>query len=104
MGLLCQGQRHWDRVAILRADLSDVPAAPYARGICRYRNRSSYLPQDCGTTRRKNLGGVKAWRGIDVLVYDSLGRKVGAMNSRTIEILLVEDNPGDARLTREAFN
>ena len=26
------------------------------------------------------------------------------MNSRTIEILLVEDNPGDARLTREAFN
>jgi two-component system, chemotaxis family, response regulator Rcp1 len=26
------------------------------------------------------------------------------MNSKTIEILLVEDNPGDARLTREAFN
>ncbi len=25
------------------------------------------------------------------------------MNSKTIEILLVEDNPGDARLTREAF-
>lgn len=25
------------------------------------------------------------------------------MNSRTIEILLVEDNPGDARLTLEAF-
>jgi two-component system, chemotaxis family, response regulator Rcp1 len=25
------------------------------------------------------------------------------MNSRTIEILLVEDNPGDARLTVEAF-
>src|SRR5260370_15645643 len=27
----------------------------------------------------------------------------GEMNSRTIEILLVEDNPGDARLTLEAF-
>lgn len=26
------------------------------------------------------------------------------MNSRTIEILLVEDNEADARLTREAFN
>jgi chemotaxis family two-component system response regulator Rcp1 len=26
------------------------------------------------------------------------------MNSKTIEILLVEYNPGDARLTREAFN
>jgi len=26
------------------------------------------------------------------------------MNSRAIEILLVEDNPGDARLTQEAFN
>ena len=26
------------------------------------------------------------------------------MNSRTIEILLVEDNLGDARLTQEAFN
>src|SRR5579863_10052554 len=25
------------------------------------------------------------------------------MNSKTIEILLVEDNPGDARLTLEAF-
>jgi CheY-like chemotaxis protein len=25
------------------------------------------------------------------------------MNSKTIEILLVEDNPGDVRLTREAF-
>ena len=25
------------------------------------------------------------------------------MNSRTIEILLIEDNPGDARLTLEAF-
>lgn len=25
------------------------------------------------------------------------------MNSRPIEILLVEDNPGDARLTLEAF-
>ena len=25
------------------------------------------------------------------------------MNSRTVEILLVEDNPGDARLTLEAF-
>ncbi len=28
---------------------------------------------------------------------------MNSMNSRTIEILLVEDNPGDARLTREAF-
>jgi CheY-like chemotaxis protein len=26
------------------------------------------------------------------------------MSSRTIEILLVEDNPGDVRLTREAFS
>lgn len=26
------------------------------------------------------------------------------MNSRSVEILLVEDNPGDARLTQEAFN
>lgn len=26
------------------------------------------------------------------------------MNSRTIELLLVEDNPGDVRLTREAFS
>lgn len=29
---------------------------------------------------------------------------MNSMNSRTMEILPVEDNPGDARLTREAFN
>src|SRR5438445_6341255 len=31
------------------------------------------------------------------------GRRERPMNSRPIEILLVEDNPGDARLTLEAF-
>jgi len=49
------------------------------------------------------LGGITAGRWIDFPVYDATCREDGRMNSKTIEILLVEHNPGDARLTREAF-
>src|SRR5881397_733985 len=53
--------------------------------------------------RGADLGGVTVRARINVSVYDSARREDESMTSRTIEILLVEDNPGDVRLTLEVF-
>src|SRR4029077_1797399 len=103
MGFLCSGQRHWHRAAILRTHLSDVPAAPHAQRLLRHRHWTGGLPKNRGTARGKDLGGITSRAGFDISVYDSASGEDGEMTSTPIEILLVEDNPGDVRLTLEAF-
>lgn len=49
------------------------------------------------------MAGIAARDGHDVFLYDSSGKGKPVTAPRTIEILLVEDNPGDVRLTLEAF-
>src|SRR3989442_11353360 len=104
MGFFHSGQ--WDRqcAAILRTYLSDVPAAPHAQGLRRHGRRTGRLPKNRRTTWGKDLGGITSRAGFDISVYDSASGEDGEMTSRPIEILLVEDNPGDVRLTLEAFN
>src|SRR5262249_4673505 len=103
-----------NRAAVLRAHLSNVSAAAYARTVLGHRDWTRDLPADRRAPRRPDLGRIATGRGVGVLFHhppaghcragpptpDAEGT---AMNSRTIEILLVEDNPGDARLTLEAF-
>src|SRR5260370_21777683 len=88
---------------MLRAHVSNVAEAPHAQRVLGHGHRAGRLPKNRGTPWGKDLGGITARTGIDIFVHDSTGGRDGEMNSRTIEILLVEDNPGDARLTLEAF-
>ncbi len=51
------------------------------------------------------MGGKRAWQGFNRLLYNAYKSKGSIMNTtetgKPVEILLVEDSPGDVRLTRE---
>src|SRR5580692_3204583 len=108
MDLLCHGQRPGDRRPVLREDLRDVSAPPQAGGVCRHRNWPGDLQEDRRAARRPHLGRITAGTRFDVSFR--AGREWGetAMiasegDDMGINILLVEDSPGDVRLTKEAF-
>src|SRR5258706_16437355 len=62
-----------------------------------------------GTQQRRERGRVRVWQRQHVPLHVSKNPKRRNMNEETdktappVEILLVEDNLGDARLTREAL-
>ncbi len=60
------------------------------------------VQENRGTARRPDVGQIRNGAGFDLLFYHPL-HQTGLMNDRAVEILLVEDNPGDARLTKEAL-
>ncbi len=103
LGVLGAGQRHRHRAPVLRTHLSDVQAAAYPRAVLGHRHRTGAVPEDRGATSRPHLGGIAAWPRLQLSIHPSTRGGAQHMITRAIEILLVEDNPGDARLTLEAF-
>ena len=69
-------------------------------------HRSRHLQEDRRAPRRQHLGRIAARGGIDISLrlgeWES-GVKGQRGEHTAIDVLLVEDNPGDVRLTREAF-
>src|SRR5277367_810801 len=107
MDILGEGQRIGNRSAVFRKNFCDVPAAAQAGRIRRHGHRIGHLQENRGTAWRRNLGRITTRAGL----YFSLraGRERSEMKKligdegMPIEVLLVEDSPGDVRLTQEAF-
>src|SRR5262249_52242723 len=102
------GQRHRHRAAVLRAHLHGVPEAAHPGRVPRHRDRPRDMQEGRRPPPRTDLGRVRARQGQHVPLHASeiAKRRVMTADDRTappVEILLVEDNLGDARLTREAL-
>ena len=101
-------QRHRHRAAVLRAHLHGVPAPVQQGRVSRHRHRARHLQEGGRAPRRAHLGRVAPGSGcepgLELLLHaaETRGRADGR-EKRPIEILLVEDNPGDVRLTKEAL-
>jgi len=96
---------HRDRAAPLPTHLRDLPAAARARRVSGDGHRSGRLPEDRAAPRRADLGRVRGRTRHGVSLHVAEGR---AMTLKTdvgvpIEILLVEDDPGDIELTLEGL-
>src|SRR4051812_27628304 len=107
MDILGARQRHRHRSQIFRENFPDVPATPQPRRILRHRHRPHALQEDSGAAWGPHLGRTQYWARIDI--PRGTPRKGNAVipnptaAATPIEILLVEDSPGDIRLTREAL-
>src|SRR5262249_4837097 len=115
LGIRVPGQRDWHRSCPRRARVRDLPAlAPQGR-VPRHRYRTSAVQEDRGLSGRTYLGrhGGGSGRGFGIRHYNPVDTsRVGwpggdYLNATDpgimIQILLVEDDPGDVLITREAF-
>ena len=104
VALLDRRQRHRHRHAVCRSDLSDVPAPPRARQVRGQRDRARHRQAYRRAPWRSDLGRVGARRRGDLLLHTArLLPLQGGTMSKIIQVLLVEDNPGDADLTKETL-
>src|SRR4051812_43614485 len=107
MGARRGRQRHRHRAAVLRTHLQGVPAPARQGRVPRHRHRPRDLQEGGRAPWRADLGELGAGRGNDV-PFHAAESEGGGMNDPSragapVEILLVEDTPGDERLTREAL-
>src|SRR5579884_917652 len=107
MVLLRSRQRHRYRPRISGPNLYPLSAAPRQGGIPRHGNRLGDLPKNCRAARRNHLGRINTGARGKLLLHLGKERRERKMSSSTlgrpVEILLVEDSPGDIRLTQEAL-
>src|SRR5258706_474143 len=109
MALLGGRQRHRDRAAVLRSHLHGVPAAAHAGRVSGHRHRPRNMQESRRAPPRTDLGRVRVRQRQHVPIHASQNLKRRNMiaeidkTAPPVEILLVEDNLGDARLTREAL-
>jgi CheY-like chemotaxis protein/two-component sensor histidine kinase len=105
VGDLGARQRDRDRAGVSRTHLHHIPAPPLPRRVPGHGHRAGDLQEDRGAPRRPHLAGERAGGRHHLLLHHSRPSARGrpAMMTRPIEVLLVEDNPGDVRLTREAL-
>jgi|GEM_PF-276711 len=100
-------QWHRHRAGISRADFPHLPAATLQGRIPRYWHRVGDLQKNRRTAQWHHLGAIHPGRWGHFLFYNAtknaLDRRRFHVKVMPIEILLVEDNPGDVRLTREAL-
>ena len=91
--------------AVLRAHLRHLPAPPGSPGVPGHGHRSCALQEDRRSPPRADLGRVPTRPGLYLLLHDPDSRRCAMMAAVTtpIEILMVEDSPGDVRLTKEAL-
>src|SRR5207237_6847147 len=94
-------QRHRHRAAVFRAHLHAVPAPAHHGRVPGHRHRPRHLQQSRRASRRTHLGRLDARRRQPVPFHATQERNTMTDGRSPIEILLVEDNPGDERLTRE---
>ena len=89
-------------------DLRHVPAAAQARGVRGHRHRSGASARRSSSATAGRIS-VESQAGHGSTFRFTLAAKgddsmmQSASNGMPIEVLLVEDSPGDVRLTREAF-
>src|SRR5208337_1397120 len=106
MGLLRPRRRHRHRPPIRGAHLQYLRAPAHQRGVPRHRHRPGHLQEDRGASCRAHPGRVATRARLGLLLHDP-GKRQGTMSDaasgRPVEILLVEDNPGDVRLTQETW-
>src|SRR6185295_13343387 len=105
MDLCGSRQRTGNRLAVLRKDFWHVPEAAQTRRVRRHRHRIGHLQKDCRAARREHLGRVGAGPWFHVSLYPGWKREeiMKPSGGMPIQVLLVEDSPGDVRLTKEAF-
>src|SRR6185312_3173381 len=105
VALRCTRQWHWDRAAILRPYLRHFPTPAWTRRIPRHWDRPCALQKDGRATRWTHVARIEGRAGDHVLLHAS--RRASSMiqngRGRPVEILLIEDNPADVRLTQEAL-
>src|SRR5207237_3711369 len=83
--------------------LHAVPAVAHDGRVPGHRHRPRHLQESRRAPRRPHLGHLDARRGQPV-PHHATEEGLPMTDGRSpIEILLVEDNPGDERLTREAL-
>src|ERR1035438_2505988 len=104
VGVLRAGQWHRNRAAAPGAYLRDIPAPPRGVGIPGHGARPRDLQEDRGASRRPPVGDFGTRRRIGFLfLHSGSGPMKAETRTRPVELLLVEDNPGDVRLTIEAL-
>src|SRR5262249_32831344 len=100
-------QRHRHRPPVPRAHLRPLPALAQPERVPRHRHRPGHLQEDRGTSRWPHLGGVRTRKRGHLLLHPSRRGGPTPMSSnpsaRPVEILLVDDDPADVQLTREAL-
>ena len=104
-------QRQWNRhrAGIRRADIRDFPAAARQGDLSRHRNRPGHGKEDHRVSRWPDLARHDDHGRGPFLVYPASapgGRACTATDggsTKVIDVLLVEDDPGDVLMTREAF-
>src|SRR5882672_7849499 len=99
MDLFRAGQRHWNRPSTFRENLRHVSTSARPRRIFRNRNRLDGVQEDRRTPWRPDVGGVESRKRLGLLrCAGGSGEMTVAVRNivAPIEILLVEDSPGDA--------
>src|SRR5690348_3576587 len=111
------GQRHRHPGGILRQGLRHLPAAARPGCLRRHRSRSGTGQEDHRAPRRRRPDRHVLHRGDPIRIHFAHARtrrrsRLGCFgrsasmttpDGRAIDILLVEDDPGDELITREAY-
>src|ERR1700722_5092442 len=101
--------RQWagDCPRVFRKDIHPFPTVAWAKGVRGHRHRTGCLQEDSGTPGRPDLGRVATRQRVYLLLHPACSRgemmELIGPGGEPIEVLLVEDSPGDVRLTREAL-
>ena len=107
MALLGERQRGGHRRAVLRSHLHHLSTPAQQNRVRRHRHRAGPGQKNRGAPRRAHLGGIHPRQRFHFLLYHPPRVREAFMQNLSIEkqinILLVEDNPGDARLAQEAL-
>src|ERR1700730_396030 len=107
MGLFRARQRHWNGASVLQKDIHPFPAIARAKRVRRHRDRIGHVQEDCRSAGRPDLGRVATHEGVHLLLRSACGgwqmMESNRTNAQPLEVLLVEDSPGDVRLTKEAL-
>src|SRR6202034_1355107 len=84
-----------------------VSAPPQTRRVRWYGHRTGDLQENCRTSRRQNFSRIPSWTRLNLSFrfgpYGEQCMKFIGGDGMPIQVLLVEDSPGDVRLTQEAF-
>ena len=104
LGVRRRGQRHWHRDQVSGPRVRYLPASAYKTRVPRHRNRPGHLPTHRREARRQNLVRLRDRQRHHLPIHTrsrqrQRGNDMTAQQMlRPVEILLVEDNPGDAEL------
>ena len=101
-------QRHRHRARVRRQGLRDLPAAARPRPVPRHRHRPGAREEDRRVPRRADRPRSRRRSRRHHPLHPARGPRgelpMTDMQPRIVNVLLVEDDPGDVLMTREAFD